>query len=189
MVFNLLYIYPSVSKVHAGSFHVSVIHQTLTWTTSTSTRIFKVRTWSFLCLRIHTGVGHTPTASQRNIFDSDKLSQMFLVLLAGFKSRVIESWVGRSTNWATPSSCGVNLWRLEDANLTTLQQQRYDCVCVFHESLCKMSLMGCYQISGLGCMTVSHTDLPPRLYLLGANWRPWRTAEVVTQSGTSVHLG
>ena len=27
------YIYPSVSKVHAGSLRVSVIHQTMTWTT------------------------------------------------------------------------------------------------------------------------------------------------------------
>ena len=27
------YMYPPVSKVHAGSFHVSVIHRTLTWTT------------------------------------------------------------------------------------------------------------------------------------------------------------
>ena len=27
------YIYPSVSKMHAGSFRVSAIHQTLTWTT------------------------------------------------------------------------------------------------------------------------------------------------------------
>ena len=27
------YIYPPDSKVHAGFFHVSVVHQTLTWTT------------------------------------------------------------------------------------------------------------------------------------------------------------
>ena len=91
------YIYPSISKVHAGSFLVSVIHRTMTWTT----RICNVRTWSFLCVRIHTGVLGTPTASQHNIFDSEKLWFFFLVLLTGFEPRVIESWVRRSTNWAT----------------------------------------------------------------------------------------
>ena len=53
--------------------------------------------------------------------------------------------------------------------------------------------------SGLGCMTTSQTDPPPKVYLLGANWWPWHfklklslsqkvgwTAETVTQSGTSV---
>ena len=48
---------------------------------------------------------------------------------------------------------------------------------------------------GLGCTTTSQTDPPPRLHLLGANWRPWHlklklslsqkvgcTADVVTQS-------
>ena len=54
----------------------------------------------------------------------------------------------------------------------------------------------------VGCTTTSQTDPPARLHLLGANWPPWHlkwklslsqkvacTAEVVTQSGTSVHLG
>ena len=31
------YVYPPVSKVHAGSFRVSVIHRTLTWTTGSLT--------------------------------------------------------------------------------------------------------------------------------------------------------
>ena len=48
---------------------------------------------------------------------------------------------------------------------------------------------------GMGCTTTSQTDPPPRLQLLGANWRPWHlklklalskkvgfTAEVVTQN-------
>ena len=43
--------YP-VLQVHAESIGVSIIHQTLTW-------IFNVRTWSFLCMRTHTGVGHS----------------------------------------------------------------------------------------------------------------------------------
>ena len=42
-------------QVHAGSFRFSVINRTLTWTTGS----LKVRTWSLLCVRIHTGVGHT----------------------------------------------------------------------------------------------------------------------------------
>ena len=44
------YIYPSVSKVHAGSFCVSVIHQTLTWTTGSLTC---VQDHSYAC--IYTG--------------------------------------------------------------------------------------------------------------------------------------
>ena len=38
-------------------------------------RIFNVRIWSFLCVRMHTGVG-TPTASQQNILDSEKLTNL-----------------------------------------------------------------------------------------------------------------
>ena len=49
----------------------------------------------------HRGLG-TPT-SQDNIFYSEKLSPIFLVLLAGFKPWVFGSRVRRSTNWATPS--------------------------------------------------------------------------------------
>ena len=56
--------------------------------------------------------------------------------------------------------------------------------------------------AGLGCMTMSQTDPPPRLHLLGANWQAWHlklklslsqkvgcTAHAITQSRTSVHLG
>ena len=49
---------------------------------------------------------------------------------------------------------------------------------------------------GLGCTIMSQTDPPTRQHLLGANWRPWHlklklslSQKVVTQSGTSVHLG
>ena len=74
-------------KVHAGSFHVSIIHQTLTWTTGCLT-----------CVRDHSyawaytqGLG-TPTASQRNIFDSEK-HIFFLCSLRGSNlgSLVLES--------------------------------------------------------------------------------------------------
>ena len=77
-------------KVHAGSFFVSVIHNILTWTTGS----LKKRTWSFLRVRICTrGVGGTPTASQHDNFDSEKLSQIALVLLTGFEPRIFGSWV------------------------------------------------------------------------------------------------
>ena len=63
------YIYPLVSKVHAGFFRVSVIHRTMTWTTVYLTR---VRDHSYAC--VYTRGWGTPTASQHNIFDSEKLS-------------------------------------------------------------------------------------------------------------------
>ena len=63
--------------------------------------VINVRNRSFLCARIHTGVADehtTPTTSQLNIFDSEKLSQICLVLLTGFEDRVFGSRVRRSTN-------------------------------------------------------------------------------------------
>ena len=66
--------YPSVSKVqHAGSFHVSIIHQT-----DMDYRIFNMRAHdhSHVCIR-KCGLG-TQTASQHNIFDLEKLSQFFV---------------------------------------------------------------------------------------------------------------
>ena len=54
----------SYKHVHAGSFSVSVIHQTMTWTTGTLS-----------CLRDHyCACVCTPTVSQHNIFDSEKLA-------------------------------------------------------------------------------------------------------------------
>ena len=43
--------------------------------------MFYVRT--FLCVRIHTGVGHTDESAQH--FDSEKLSKFCLVLRTGFE--------------------------------------------------------------------------------------------------------
>ena len=92
---NQLSIYP-VSKVHAGSLRVSVIHLTLTWTTGT---LACVRDHSYAC--VHTrGLG-THTASQQNIFDSEKL-RFFSCATDGIRTSVLWSWVRRSTNWATP---------------------------------------------------------------------------------------
>ena len=70
------------AKVHAGSLHVSVIHRTLTWT------------WSFLCVRIHTSGLGTPTPSQHNIFDSEKLT-IFVWAPDGIRTSVL--WILRPT--------------------------------------------------------------------------------------------
>ena len=70
------YIYPHVSKVHAGSFRVSVIHRDMDY------RIFNVR--MFLCMHMHTGMEHTDNESAQH-FDSEKVSQIVLVLRTGFE--------------------------------------------------------------------------------------------------------
>ena len=69
-------------------FHVSVIHQTLTWTTGYLTCV------TFLCMRRHMGVGHTDNKSAH--VDSEKLSQNVIVLLMGFEPLVMES-IGSDT--------------------------------------------------------------------------------------------
>ena len=76
-------------------FRVSVIHQTLTGTTGSLTC---VRDNSYEC--VYTRGLATPTASQHNIFDTEKLWQICLVLLhdmtqAGFEPPVCWSEVGR----------------------------------------------------------------------------------------------
>ena len=58
--------YP-VLQAHAGSFRVSVIHQTLTWTTGSLTCI---RDHPYACVYTR-GLG-TPTTTRPNMFDSEK---------------------------------------------------------------------------------------------------------------------
>ena len=65
---DVQYMYPSISKVHAGSLRVSVIHRLLTWTTGCWTW---VRDHSYACVYIHTGVEHTDSESAQH-FDSEK---------------------------------------------------------------------------------------------------------------------
>ena len=60
--------YPAFFPASVQCFRVSVIHRTLTWTST-------VRTWSFLCVRIHTRVGHTDRESTQ-YFDSEKLANI-----------------------------------------------------------------------------------------------------------------
>ena len=80
-------------SVHAGSFHVSIIHQTLTWTTGS---LSCVHDHSCACLYVR-GLG-TPTASQHNIFYSGKTHKFFIVLLMGFESQSFGSRVQCCTN-------------------------------------------------------------------------------------------
>ena len=64
-------------------------------------RVFSVRTWSFLCVRIHTGFGHTDSESAQH-FRLGKTH--FSCAPGGVRTdRVFESRVRRTTNWATPS--------------------------------------------------------------------------------------
>ena len=79
--------YP-VLQVNAGSFRVSVIHRPQTW-------IFNECTWSFL----HMGVGNIATASQHNIFDSEKLKLVQFFSCSWWQ----DSYWGHGMwcNWAT----------------------------------------------------------------------------------------
>ena len=62
------------------------------------TWIFNVRTPSFVCVRLHTGVG-TPTASQHNIFDLEKTwEKVVLVLMTGFQPSTFGSPVQSSNH-------------------------------------------------------------------------------------------
>ena len=80
-------------SMHAGSVRVFVIHRTLTWTTGSLM-------WSFLCVRIHTGLGNTDSESAQHFWLGKTLKNIIL-LLTVFETGVtdvVESWVRRSTN-------------------------------------------------------------------------------------------
>ena len=64
--------YPAL-QVHAGSVHVSIIHQTLTWTAGSLSCICG---HFYAC--IYTGVGHTNSESAQHV-DPEKLSPIFLM--------------------------------------------------------------------------------------------------------------
>ena len=71
----------------------AVIHRTLTWITGYVTC---VRDHSYACVYTR-GLG-TPTTRQHNIFDSEKLQQLLLVVLTGFEPRVSASRFRCSSN-------------------------------------------------------------------------------------------
>ena len=85
-------------KMHAGYFRVFIIHRTLTWTTGYVTC---VRGLSYAC--VCTRVLGTPTASQHNLFDSEKL-KVFLVLLTGLEPSTNRSPVQRSKPLSQPAT-------------------------------------------------------------------------------------
>ena len=64
-------------------------------------RIFNVCACSFLCVRIHTGVGYTNSVST-HFWVRGKNSLSFLCAPDRILTRVMECEVWRSTNWATP---------------------------------------------------------------------------------------
>ena len=64
-------------QVLAGSFRVPIVHRTLTWTAGWLTC---VRDHSDACVLYTRGLG-TPTEIRHNIFDSEQLSHICLVLL------------------------------------------------------------------------------------------------------------
>ena len=63
-------------------------------------RIFNVRTWAFLCVRIHTGVGHI---SQHNILYSEKLT-MFSCAPDGIRTLVLGILRPTLYQWSHPVS-------------------------------------------------------------------------------------
>ena len=95
--------YPSVSKVHAESFRAANPPNS-----DMGYSIFNLRTWSFLCVRMHTGVGHTDSDSTQHFRDSKKLSDFSVLLtrleLSGHWRHRIWS-PRRSANGATQSPC------------------------------------------------------------------------------------
>ena len=84
--------YPTLinHEVHAGSFFVSGIHQSLTWTTGS---LMCVREHSCACVYIHTRIRFrlgTSTASQHNLFHSEKLT-IFCCAPGGIRTFVL--WI------------------------------------------------------------------------------------------------
>ena len=115
-----------------GSPHVSIIHQTLTWTTGSLTC---VHDHSYAC-SYKRGLG-TPTG-QHSIFDSEKLSQLFLVLLV----RTSGLWISSPTLY---------------------QFSHPTCACIKKNSL---STFVCYQVY-LFCFIVTNISLFIVFMLLG----------------------
>ena len=81
-------------QVHAGTFRVSVIHQTLTWTTGSLTCIHMIILMHANCY-VHTGIGHTNSKSAQHFWLGIKLKHIFLVLLTGLEPQVFRPWVRR----------------------------------------------------------------------------------------------
>ena len=90
-----MHIYPSVSKVHAGCFHVSVIHWTLTWTMGSLTCLCDN---SYACIYTH---GHTDSESAQH-FWLGKKSQFLCVFLTGFNWTRVTDITESRVRWLLP---------------------------------------------------------------------------------------
>ena len=90
-------------SVHAGTFCVSVIHQTLTWTTGSLTC---VHDHSCAWVYTHRSWAHWHRVSTTFLTRLEK--KVFLVLLTGFEPSSFGSWVWCFANWATPCPVMIN---------------------------------------------------------------------------------
>ena len=61
--------------MHAGSFHVSIIHRTPTWTTVSLTCV-RDHSEMHACVYVHTGVGHTDRESAQHLWPRKTLTNL-----------------------------------------------------------------------------------------------------------------
>ena len=96
------YVYPPVSKEHAGSLRVSLIHRTLTWST-----------WSLACVRdhscIHTGYGHTDSESAQHLWLGKALTFFPCAPEAG-GVRTSDLWISNQTSNTLPPELPHHPW-------------------------------------------------------------------------------
>ena len=85
---NLHLLYRSTFILHTGSFDVSVIHQTLTWTVGS---LMCVHDHSYACVTTYTGWGGHNVSESAQHFRLGKTDNFFLVLLTEFEPQIIES--------------------------------------------------------------------------------------------------
>ena len=141
LLFTLLftvqkYIYPSVCKVHAVSFRVSVIHRTLTRTTESLTCV----RWPFLCVRMHTGVGHTDSESTQQFW----LAQTHKLFFCSWRGTNSGHWWHRiSTESDALTSPNVNDRDVCFEKLKIKQTpEGANSNCIYRQLMCK--IVSCY---------------------------------------------
>ena len=93
-------------------------------------RIFNMRTWSFLCVRIHTWGAHRQRVST--------------AFLTRNNSPVFASWLRCSTNWATPSNCDrIKQSEIPQISFKHIMTVRLCAVFHSHNSLLSPALHNC----------------------------------------------
>ena len=129
----------------------------------------------FMCAYTHKdSIGHTDSESAQHFDSVTDSHRIFLVLLTGFKPRVIESWVRCSTNWATPSPhlyltvqqptkihFSKRKWTMSIVNLshrtTDLNNKRFGSECSAITQLTDQLLVN----SSLDCQIIMKQTAPP----------------------------